>query len=95
MEFKRQLFPAQRKRPPRLATKARPMLFSAVKRILLQNIRAIARSQNLDADQVVQTKLGAIRAFAGLDLGELGDELPGAAVEVGHDGLTLGVEAEA
>jgi hypothetical protein len=35
------------------------------------------------------------RAFAGLDLGELGDELPGAAVEVGHDGLTLGVEAEA
>jgi len=40
-------------------------------------------------------KFGAIRAFAGLDLGMLGDQLPGAAIEVGHDGLALGVEAEA
>src|SRR5215471_16237132 len=40
-------------------------------------------------------KLGAGVALAALDLGMLGDQLPGAAVEVVHDGLTLGVEAEA
>ena len=40
-------------------------------------------------------QLGAIRTLAGLDLSELGDEFPGAAVEVGHDGRPLGVEAEA
>src|SRR5262249_23905377 len=40
-------------------------------------------------------QLGAIPTLAGLDLSELGDEFPGAAVKVGHDGLALGVEAEA
>jgi hypothetical protein len=38
-------------------------------------------------------RFGAIRAFGGLDLGILGDELPGAAIEIGNDGLALGVEA--
>src|SRR5262249_26788277 len=40
-------------------------------------------------------EFGTIRAFAGLDLGMLGGELPGTAIEVGRDGLALGVEAEA
>jgi hypothetical protein len=35
-------------------------------------------------------EFGAIRAFAGLDLGMLGDELPRPAIEVGHDDLASG-----
>ena len=39
-------------------------------------------------------EFGAGIALAALDLGELINEPPRAAVEVGHDGLTLSVEAE-
>ena len=39
-------------------------------------------------------KLGAGVALAALDLGMLGDELPGAAVEIVLDGRALGVEAK-
>src|SRR5262245_30922130 len=40
-------------------------------------------------------KLGAGIALAALHLGMLRDQLPGATIEIGHDGLTLGVEAKA
>src|SRR5262249_52587237 len=38
---------------------------------------------------------GAVRAFSRLGLRMLGDELPGAAIEVDRDGPALGVKAEA
>jgi hypothetical protein len=40
-------------------------------------------------------ELRAVAILAALDLREFGHKLPSAAVEVGHDGGALGVEAEA
>jgi hypothetical protein len=38
---------------------------------------------------------GAIGAFAGFDLGKLAGDLPVTTIEIGFDGLALGIDAKA